>query len=113
MFKLGLIQMRVLGGQKQENLRHAEDLIRHAAAAGAEVLVLPEALTLGSTDSSAKLEADEIPGGESCFRFQQAARENGVFVCAGLVERHGAKIFNAAVLIDPEVNVLFHHRKLN
>lgn len=113
MFKLALVQMLVRSGQKQENLRHATDRIRQAAAEGAQVILLPEALTLGWTDPSAKTEADEVPDGESFLRFQSAARDNKVYVCAGLIERDGPRVFNSAIFIDPQGNLLLHHRKIN
>jgi predicted amidohydrolase len=34
-------------------------------------------------------------------------------VAAGLVERAGKKLFNAAVLISPQGDILLHHRKIN
>ena len=77
-FKLALIQMKVLAGQKEANLRRAEELVGEAARQGAGVIVLPEAMTLGWTDVSAKTEADEIPGGISFLRMQQAAARHGV-----------------------------------
>jgi predicted amidohydrolase len=113
MFKLALIQMRVAAGQKEENLRHAENLIAKAASSGAQLIVLPEAMTLGWTDPSAKSAADEIPNGESCRRLQSAARAHQVYLCSGIIERCGAGFFNAALLIDPEGEILLHHRKLN
>lgn len=113
MFKLALIQMAVSAGRKQENLDRAEQRILRAAADSAQVVLLPEALTLGWTDPSAKTDADEIPNGESCARLRRIAKAAGVYLCSGLIERAGDKIFNAAVLIDPEGNVLLHHRKIN
>jgi predicted amidohydrolase len=105
--------MRVEGGRKEENLRHAEDLICRAAGEGAKVTVLPEALTLGWTHPSARTEADEIPQGQSCDRLRRAAVANKVYVCSGLVEKDGARIFNSAVLIDPNGELLLHYRKMN
>ena len=40
--KLALIQMRITGGAKAENLSRAEQRIADAAARAAEVIVLPE-----------------------------------------------------------------------
>jgi predicted amidohydrolase len=113
MFRLALIQMRVEGGCGGANLRHATELIAAAAAAGANVLLLPEAMTLGWTHPSALTEAEIIPDGNTCSRLRQAARQHRVFVCAGLVEKAGQTIFNSAVLIDPAGQVILHHRKLN
>jgi predicted amidohydrolase len=75
--------------------------------------VLPEALTLGWTHPSARTEADDIPNGESCARLRAAARQHRVFVCAGIPERAGEKIFNAAVLIDSNGEIILHHRKIH
>lgn len=112
-FRLALAQMRVLGGEKEKNLSRAESMIAQAVENRAAVVLLPEALTLGWTHSSARTEADPVPGGESCARLRESARRHGVYVCAGLVERDGPHIFNAAVLIGPDGELLAHHRKLN
>jgi predicted amidohydrolase len=112
-FKLALIQMKVRPGQKPENLRHAVELIAKAVAAGASVVVLPEAMPLGWTDPSAKTDADEIPAGCSCSTLRAAARQMKVYVCSGLVERCGNRVFNAAVLINPRGEVILHHRKVH
>jgi predicted amidohydrolase len=111
--KVALAQMLVEPGEKQTNLLRAESWIAQAARRGAEAVVLPEALTLGWTHPSARALADEIPEGESCARLRQAARAHGIFVCAGIVERTGGMLFNAAVLVDPAGEVLIHHRKIH
>ena len=87
--------------------------INEAAGRGAQVVVLPEALTLGWTHPSANSDADEIPGGFSCAKLRDAARRNSIYVCAGLIERASETVFNSAVLIDPQGEVILHHRKLN
>jgi len=110
---IALAQMLVRPGEKQANLARAESWVAKAAGQGAEVVVLPEAVPLGWTHPSAQVLADEIPGGESCARLCEAARTHGVFVCAGLVERAGDQLFNAAVLVDPTGKVLVHHRKIH
>ena len=113
MFTLALAQMRVDGGAKAANLARAEAFIARAAAAGAQAVLLPEALNLGWTHGSARHEAEEIPEGAACLRVREAARKHRLFVCAGLVEREGSRRFNSAVLIDPRGDVLLHHRKLH
>jgi len=112
-FKLALIQMRVEGGMKQRNLLHAEELIAEAAAHGADFALLPEAMPLGWTHPSSMSQAAPIPDGESCQRLCAAARKHGIFLCAGLVEQAENAVYNSAVIIDRNGQVLLTHRKLN
>jgi predicted amidohydrolase len=112
-FRLAMVQMRVDGGAKQVNLERAEARIATAAQEGAEVVLLPEALTLGWTHPSASQQAEPIPAGESCRRLAACARRYGIYVCAGIVEQHGDCIFNSAVLLSPAGELLLHHRKIN
>ncbi len=113
MFKLALVQMRVAGGAKRENLARAVAAITTAARAGAAVALLPEAMSLGWTHPSASAEADAIPEGQTATVLREAARRERVYVCAGLVERAGDQVFNSAILIDPAGEILLIHRKLN
>ena len=112
-FKLAVIQMRVVGGDKAGNLARAAQLVAQAAAEGANVAVLPEMFDLGWTHGACRVAADPIPDGQACTQLGEVARRHGLFVCAGLGERCGAQVFNAAVLIDPRGDVILHHRKLN
>lgn len=111
--KLALAQILVEGGRKAANLQRAERAVAAAAQAGAQVVLLPEALNLGWTHPAAATAADAIPDGESCAQLRAAARRHGVYVCAGLIERQGERVFNSAVLLAPRGEVLLVHRKLN
>jgi predicted amidohydrolase len=112
-FKLALAQMRVEGGERQANLRRALRMISMGARRGAKVVLLPEALDLGWTNPRGRQLAEPIPGGRVCQALRGAARRTRVYVCAGLTERAGEAVYNAAVLISPDGEVLLHHRKLN
>ena len=113
MFKLALIQMRVEPGRKSANLRRAAEHVTQAAAAAAQVVVLPEAMTLGWTDPSARHLADAVPNGETCRTLRDLAVRHRLHLCSGLVERDGDTVFNSAVLFGPDGRLLLHHRKLN
>jgi predicted amidohydrolase len=104
--------MKVIGGHKEEKLRHAEALLAEAAR-DADVLLLPEAMSLGWTHPASQEQADPIPDGMTCALLQAAARQHLRYICSGLVERAGEQIFNSAVLIDPHGEVVLLHRKLN
>ena len=112
MLKLALIQMRVEAGAKEATLQRADGLIAEAAGKGARIVVLPEAMTVGWTDSRSAALADEIPTGETCKRLGQLAHKHGIFLCAGVVERAAAGVFNSAVLMNPDGQILLHHRKI-
>ena len=111
--RLALAQMLVEPGEPQRNLDRAEQRIAEAAAGGAQIVLLPEALDCGWTHPSAHEFAGSIPGGPACERLRAAAGQHGVMVCAGMVERCGDRLFNAAVLISASGEILLHHRKLN
>jgi predicted amidohydrolase len=113
MFKLALIQMQVRGGCKTENLDRAEALVRAAGESHARMVLLPEAMPLGWTHPSSFNEAEPIPGGATCERLRALARDLKIYLCSGLIEQASQAIFNSAVLIDPEGELLLHHRKLN
>jgi predicted amidohydrolase len=107
-----MAQMLVAGAQPAANLDRADQAIRTAAAKGCRLIVLPECMDLGWTDPSAKRLAQPIPGPHA-QRLAQSAKETGMFVVAGLVERAGDQLYNAAVLIDPRGQILLVHRKIN
>ena len=113
MIKLGLVQMLVEGGAPERNRARAVRAIATAAAHGAQVIVLPEALDVGWTHPATRDLAEPIPSGRTCAALCVAARQHGVYVCAGLVERAGNQVYNAAVLLAPDGTVLLVHRKLN
>jgi predicted amidohydrolase len=112
-FTLAVVQMYVEPGEKAKNLAHAEQLIREAKANKADVVLLPEMMDLGWTHSSARKLADPIPKGEACNQLCKAAKDNHVYVCCGFAERAGNAVYNAAVIIDSQGEVLVKHRKLN
>ncbi len=112
-FKLAIAQMPVVSGQRAENLRCAVEYIGQAAQAGAAIVLLPEALDCGWCDDCARGDAGSVPDGETCQQLRLAAQRHRLYVCAGLIERAANQLFNSAVLISPDGEVLLHHRKIN
>src|SRR4029077_16356411 len=111
-YRIGMAQMLVWGAQPAANLDRAEAAIHDAAGKGCRLIVLPECMDLGWTDPSARRLAQPIPGPHS-QRLARSAKQTGMFVVAGLVERAGDQLYNAAVLIDPRGQILLVHRKIN
>ena len=111
--KVALAQIRIEGGKPVSNVASAEEAVARAAAAGSDVVVLPEALDCGWSDPCARTLSEPIPGGTPCERLRAAAAHNRIYVCGGLVERAGDLIYNAAVLFSSEGTLLLHHRKIH
>ena len=112
-FKLAMIQMEVRGGDKEWNVGHALELIAEAAAHGAQVALLPECMDLGWTHPSSLTQAESIPEGGVCTALRQAAVQHSIYICSGLTEKADAAVYNAAVIIDRQGQILCKHRKLN
>lgn len=110
--KLAMGQMRVEGGDVAGNLERAWAMIRQAADQSAQIVVLPECLDVGWTHPSAREKSRPVPGPTSDL-LCAAAKQAGVHVAAGLTERDGERIYNTALLIAPDGEILLSHRKIN
>ena len=109
---LGMGQMHVTAGHPQANLQRAVRFIADASSAGCDMVVLPECLDFGWCSDTARQAAQSIPGPHT-RTLGDAARQHHIFVAAGLVERAGGLLYNAAVLISDQGALLLHHRKIN
>jgi len=110
--RVAMGQMAVEGGEPEANLRRAEGMIAQAAERGCSFVVLPECLDVGWTHPDAARLAEPIPG-PRCQRLADAARAANIHVVAGLTERDGRDVYNTAVLIAPDGELLLKHRKIN
>ena len=112
MFKLGLCQMRVTA-DKAENLRHAGELIRQAAAQGANVVTLPEMFNCPYENACFPVYG-EPAGGESWQFLSGIAKELGIYLIGGSVpELEDGKIYNTSYIFSPEGKELARHRKVH
>src|SRR5574340_10468 len=109
---IAMAQILVEGGAPEANLARAETAIAEAARQGCDIVLLPECLDAGWTHPAAREIACPVPG-PTFERLAEAARRAGVYIAAGLTERDGPRIYNAAVLIGPGGELLLKHRKLN
>ncbi len=105
-------QLLVEGGEPERNLQRAEKMAREASQKGCEIILLPEVLDLAWTHPSAKTEAQPIPGPYS-DRLCKAARELGIYVCAGLTEKYKERVYNTAIFVDKNGEILLKYRKIN
>jgi predicted amidohydrolase len=110
--RIGLAQLLVEGGEPERNLDRAGMLVEQAARQGCQIVLLPECLDLGWTHPSAKTEAQPIPGPHT-DRLARLARDLRLWLCAGLTERDGERVYNTAVLLDDAGGIRLKYRKIN
>ena len=110
--KIGMGQLLVEGGEPERNLKRAGKMLEEAAEKSCRLVLLPECLDLAWTHPSAKTEAQPIPGPYSDILCKLAKTYN-LYLCAGLTERFEDKIYNTAIFISPEGNILLKYRKIN
>lgn len=111
--KVAMIQMHVRGNDIQINLKNAEKLVAQAASNKADIAVLPECMDIGWTHPASLLNATTIPDGEVFKKLTSLAKEHNIYICSGMTEKDGEKIYNTAVLINNKGELLLKHRKIN
>jgi len=112
MIRIGSGQLLVEGGEPERNLQRAAKLIGEAKQKSCDIILLPECLDLAWTHPSAKSEAKEIPGAFS-DQLCQEAKKNNIYVCAGLTEKYKDLVYNSAVLINSDGQIILTYRKIN
>lgn len=102
--RVACIQMEPRVGHKAANMARSLQFIAEAAAAGAQLVVLPELCNTGyvfQTHEEALAAAEPVPDGPSCQAWLKAAAEHSVVVVAGISELAGERLYNAAAVVGP------------
>jgi len=109
---IALAQIFCLDGDRSGNFVRIENAIIEAKQKGADLVCFPETSVLGWVNPDAHQRAYPIPGADS-KRLCELAKKYSVFICIGLAEKEHKKLFDTAILIDNDGNVLLKHRKMN
>lgn len=110
--KIGFIQFEPLFGEVERNIDKAEKLID---GTDADLLVLPELFNTGYVFTSmeeVESLSEEVPGGTTTRALLRMAKNNDVYLIAGLAERSGERYFNSAVVVSPQ-GYLGTYRKIH
>lgn len=110
--RVALGQIRVEPGKPEANMARALAAIDGAGKAGADVLVLPECLDFGWACDDARAGAEPITGPRAALLAARAGAA-GIVLAAGLTERAGGVLYNAAILVDRDGTIAGQHRKIN
>src|SRR3954452_25398262 len=110
--RVAAVQLEVAGGDVRRNLDECERLASEAAAAGAELVALPEFFTTGVSFEPALADAALAPDGAATEMLARVAREEaiplgGSFLCR---DRDG-HVRNAYLLASPTGDILGRHDK--
>jgi predicted amidohydrolase len=110
--RLATVHYRPKEGKTPEDKRRQfAPLIAEAARQKADLVVLPETLTYYGTGLSFAQVAEPVPGPSTEY-FGELARQHGLYIVAGLVERAGYLVHNVAVLLSPEGRLVGKYRKV-
>lgn len=116
--RIAAVQFEHRDGDKAYNLGRIRTLARQAAGQGAEVACFHEcsitAYTFLQSLDRRQLHdlAEPVPEGPSVRALVEIARELGIIVMAGLIERSGDRFYNSYVAVGPD-GPLANHRKLH
>ena len=110
--RVAMCQIFSLDGDRRGNFDRIENAIRQAKDNGADIACFPEAAILGWVNPDAHERAYSIPGKDSdCLC--ELAKNYDTHLCIGLAEKIGGSLYDSAVLIDNNGQILLKHRKIN
>jgi len=103
--RIAALQIEPRIGATEENVRRSRAMLDEAAKSGATLAVLPELCNTGyvfATREEAFSLAENIPYGPTCRAWSETAKRHGMHIVAGIAERNGGALYNAAVVIGPK-----------
>jgi predicted amidohydrolase len=95
-----------------ENLEKFSQLIAKAAAQKADIVCLPEGVTLCGTDLNYVSASEPVPGPTTQF-LGSIARKYNLYIVAGILERKGEVVYNTSVLINRSGDLVGKYHKLS
>jgi predicted amidohydrolase len=128
--RVGIVQMNARVLEKSYNLAQAAELISQAADQGAKIVLTPEAavqgyprvaLEAGESDNDPRLVAERkrilaaaepIPGPATVY-FSALAQKLGIWIVFGMDENRDGRLFNTAVLMNPEGKIAGTYSKVH
>ena len=110
--RIACIQMEVNDRSKEENLNHAEELIKRAE--GADLILLPEIWNIGYFSFDKYERESESLEGETAQRMSRMARSVEAWLLAGSWVVKGPQgLYNTAFLFDREGGAVTTYRKIH
>lgn len=110
---LAVVQFKPRRGARNANLQALTALAAQALQGGAKLLVLPEMAATGYRfpNPEAIRPMAEAPRGPTWRAFSPMAKEHKAWICVGFVEDFEGRLFNAAMVINPDGKLESIYRK--
>ena len=109
---IAMCQIFCLDGDLAGNLLRIENAVIEAKSKGAQIACLPETALYGWVNPEAHKRADTIPGRDSDV-LCALAKKHGLYLCVGIAEKEGNKLYDSVILINNSGELLLKHRKIN
>ncbi|MFC1517889.1 carbon-nitrogen family hydrolase [Candidatus Margulisiibacteriota bacterium] len=110
-FNIAMIQMNIVPGAVEHNLRTALALMKKSLAAKPQVIVLPEMWSTDLLKTKDPLLANTTP--QILNKLFVFAKNNSAYILGTLPELIENKLYNTMFIISPEGKVLDKYQKIN
>lgn len=111
-YRVAAAQIFCLDGDKPGNLVRIENAMQQAKSAEVDIICFPEMALMGWVNPDAHQQSQPIPGADS-DTLAALARKYQMYMVIGLGEKDGEKLYDSAILLDPNGEILLKHRKVN
>jgi len=95
----------------EENLNQFVKVIDEAAEKNADIVCLPEGITVCGNRLTYAEAAEPVPGPSTDF-LGQLAKKHNIYLVAGIYEREGSVVYNTSVLLGRDGSLAGRYRKL-
>lgn len=110
--RVAMAQIQCINSDTSGNYKRIVYALEDAKKADAQLVCFPETMLYGWVNPEAHEMASPIPGKDVNI-IRSLARKYEVYICIGLCEKEGDKLYDAAVLINSGGEILLKHRKIN
>ena len=111
--KLASVHFRPVDSKSsQQNLEEFGKFVAKAADQHADIVCLPEGITLVGTELNYVSASETIPGPSTTF-LGELSKKYHLYIVAGILEKEGDVVYNTAVLLDRNGNVVGKYRKVS
>jgi predicted amidohydrolase len=109
--RLAAVHFRPSGKSPRQNCEEFAPLIAEAAKQKSDLVVLGETITYYGAGKTYPECAESIPGPSTKY-FGELAKKHDLYIVVGLLERDRHLVYNVAVLIGPDGQVVGKYRKV-